>query len=135
MRALASYWLGTRSAIATPTMPASQAAISAIQRNLHIPLRTLVAWVTSSPIAFGAFDVDAMCVSGKTRPRRATGRLEEALRDDQDVTGAHVDVGRHVTALDEVAQPHRVLSGARSDPQDRRAVAGREVGQAADGDH
>jgi hypothetical protein len=64
--------------------------------------------------------------------RRAGFRSEQALRDDQDVARAHLDVGRHVAALDQVLQAHRILLVAFGRAQDGGLVAGGEVGQAAD---
>src|SRR5262245_50099481 len=62
-------------------------------------------------------------------------RSEPALRNDDDVAGPHLDVGRDVAASNEVLEPYAVLPPAFRGAQHGRVVAVGEIREAADRDH
>src|SRR5678815_5052323 len=122
MRALASYWFGIRRAIVTAKMAATHDTASASHRYFHIPLRTSAIWPTASLIALEAVVLEAGLASAmeySTGVRAKGLRSEEALRNDQDVSRPHLDVGGNVTPPDQILQPHRILRSACAPTQDR----------------
>src|SRR3954463_694376 len=96
-------------------MAASQATTSPAQRPCHMPRSASATFCGTNGIM--------------------TLRSEPALRNDHDVAGPHLDVGRDVTASNQVLEPHPVLPPTVRGAQHRGVVAVGEVGEAADCDH
>ena len=60
---------------------------------------------------------------------------KETLRNDQNIAGPHIDVGRHVAAPDQILESDRILSATGAAAQDSGTVARGEIGQPTDRDH
>src|SRR3954463_6610446 len=96
-------------------MAASQATASPAQRPCHMP-RSASATCCGTNVIM-------------------TPRSEPALRNDHDVAGPHLDVGRDIAASNEILESHAVLAPTLRGAKYRRVVAVGEVRKTPDCDH
>src|SRR2546423_9913364 len=96
-----------------PTMPASHATATPIQRRRHM----------------------ACAISRACWSSCSMSRSEPALGDDDHVAGSDVDVRRDVAPLEQVLQPHAVLLAVVLAAHDHGGVAVGEGGEPADLDY
>src|SRR5260221_13859056 len=107
---------------------ASQATPSPIQRRCHMP-RNIASSCSTNSCMVAAFSNRARIYAA------GQWSSKPALRNEQDIAGLDIHVGRDVTAPDEILQPHAVLLASLGGAHDGRVVAVREISQPAHGDH
>ena len=122
-----------------PTKPTNHAVASPSQRCRHMARSIAPACRSRSSISLHSFQELVV----NTRVAKAIGDLrpinqgpsEPALRDNQHVTGPHLNIRRHIAALDEILQANTILLVAIGRSQNGRVIAIRKIGYSTNGNH